>query len=137
LIVDELTYYFHKPARGDIIVFHYPLDPSLFFIKRIIGLPGDTVAVNNGSIYVQTSAGKVERLLNEPYINTVNPKQETSTTTLGVDEYFVLGDNRNASFDSRIWGPVPGRYIVGRAAVRIFPFPGISIFPGAHSFVVH
>ena len=138
LIIDELSYLLHKPQRGDIIIFHYPLDPSTYFIKRLIGLPGDTVIVSNGSVFVQSGNLK-ERLLTEPYIRAEYPKIESGTTTLGADEYFVLGDNRNSSYDSRVWGPVPGRYIVGRVLVRIFPFSRATVFKhasGATSTVV-
>src|SRR6185437_5838802 len=121
LIVNELAYKLRAPARGDIAIFHYPVDPSLYFIKRIIGLPGDTVVVNGGSIFVKTQSGQTEKLLNEPYINAADVTSEVGTTTLGADEYFVLGDNRNASFDSRIWGPVPTRYLVGKAFARLYP----------------
>ena len=127
VVIDELTYELHKPQRGDIIIFHYPLDPSIYFIKRLIGLPGDTVMVDNGSVFVQ-SGTSTQRLLTEPYLEAGVPKIETGTTTLGPDEYFVLGDNRNSSFDSRVWGPVPGRYIVGRAFVRLFPFTHTTLY---------
>ncbi len=127
VVIDELTYELHKPQRGDIVIFQYPLDPSIFFIKRLIGLPGDTVVVNNGSVYVQT--GKLtQRLLTEPYLRAGAPKIESGTTTLGTDEYYVLGDNRNSSFDSRVWGPVPARYIVGRVLVRLFPFTHATVY---------
>jgi signal peptidase I len=126
LILDELTYELHQPQRGDIVVFHYPLDPSIYFIKRLIGIPGDTVVVNNGSVYVLS--GKTERRLTEPYVNVATPKDEVGTTTLGTDEYFVLGDNRNSSFDSRVWGPVPRRYISGRVLMRLYPFGSSAVF---------
>ncbi len=127
LVIDELTYELHPPTRGDIVIFRYPLDPSVYFIKRLIGVPGDTVVVNNGSVFV-TSGKMTQRLLTEPYIQAGAAKVETGTTTLGNDEYFVLGDNRNASFDSRVWGPVPRRYIVGRALVRLYPFTHTKVF---------
>ncbi len=121
LIVDELTYEFNPPVRGDVVVFHYPLDPSVFFIKRLIGLPGDTVIVTNGSVFVKNSSNKIGHVLTEPYLTAGDSKIQHSTTTLGADEYFVLGDNRNSSFDSRVWGTVPRRYVVGRALFRLYP----------------
>ncbi len=127
LVIDELTYAFHPPLRGDVIVFRYPLDPSIYFIKRLIGVPGDTVVVSNGSVFIQSGKLK-QRVLDEPYIQTGKQKIETGTTTLGQDEYFVLGDNRNSSFDSRVWGPVPRRYIVGRAWVRLYPFTQTALY---------
>lgn len=130
LVIDELTYERHLPQYGDVVVFHYPLDPSIYFIKRIIGLPGDTVVVTNGNVFVRSGKG-IQRLLTEPYVNPGVAKEQFGTTTLGVDEYFVLGDNRNSSFDSRVWGPVPRRYIVGRAFVRIYPFTHETLYRAA------
>ncbi len=132
LIIDEVSYHFRPPQRGDVIVFNYPLDPSIFFIKRLIGLPGDTVVVNNGSVFVQSGRAQ-QRLLMEPYIQTDQARKQNGTTTLGEDEYFVLGDNRNSSFDSRVWGPVPRRYIVGQAIARIYPFTHETVFTQTHT----
>ena len=134
LVVDEMSYELRAPARGDVIIFHYPLDPSTFFIKRLIGLPGDTVIVNNGSIFVKTANNKTLHLLTEPYVSIGSPKIQTSTTTLSDEEYFVLGDNRNSSFDSRVWGPVPRRYIVGKALVRLYPVMSKSLRPPVYDF---
>lgn len=116
LIVDEITYRFKEPQRGDVIVFNYPQDTSQRFIKRIIGLPGETVTMDGGKITI--SKGIEKRILDE---SAYLPKQnslDSISLSLGADEYFVLGDNRFASFDSRKWGSLPRDYIVGRVILR-------------------
>lgn len=129
LIVDELTYHFDAPHRGDVIIFKYPKDPSQYFIKRIIGLPTETVHIVSGEIQVTSSEGKTTTL-NEPYI--VNHGNGSDLTrVLGPDEYFVMGDNRPESSDSRSWGNLPQANIVGRAIVRLLPIQTLSIFPGS------
>lgn len=129
LIIDQITYRFHPPERGDVIVFRYPNDPSKFFIKRIIGLPSETVNINNGSVSIVSGEFPGGILLSEPYI--VFPKNgEVISATLSDNEYYVLGDNRANSSDSRVWGTLPGEYITGRALVRLFPLTRIGIFPG-------
>jgi len=129
LIVDELTYHFEAPQRGDVIIFRYPKDPTQFFIKRIIGLPGEVVRVSGGNIYITKTDGSTMEL-NEPYIANIGNGPD-QTTMLGDSEYFVMGDNRPESSDSRIWGPVPAANIVGRAALRLLPLQTIGILPGS------
>jgi len=128
LIVDEITYRSHLPERGDVVVFRYPRDPSKYFIKRIIGLPEETVNISNGNVTVISSLKKESIALNEPYIK--NTSFENSTEKLGKDEYFVMGDNRSNSLDSRSWGPVPKANITGSVLARIFPFSLAGVFPG-------
>lgn len=132
LIVDELVYDFQAPARGDVIVFRYPGNPSIFYIKRIIGLPGETVAINHGVVTITTVTGSTLTLA-EPYV--VNKDTTyTKTVTLGPKEYFVMGDNRPNSFDSRDWGPVPRGNIIGRVDLRLLPLSEIGFFPGAATY---
>ena len=132
LIVDEAVYAFEAPARGDVIVFRYPLNPSVFYIKRIIGLPGETVAINHGIVTITTADGK-SFTLTEPYI--VNEDATyTKKVSLGAGEYFVMGDNRPNSSDSRVWGTLPRKNIVGRADLRLLPVGEIGFFPGAASY---
>ncbi len=126
LIIDRLTYRTEKPGRGDVIVFKYPLDPSTYFIKRVIGLPGETVRIEGGEVKI--GAGDEAIILDEPYRN--GAMKEDSSISLTGDEYFVLGDSREASSDSRVWGPVKERYLLGRPIVRLFPFTRIEILPG-------
>ncbi len=135
LIVDELTYRFHGPQRGDVVIFKYPLDTKKYFIKRIIGLPGETVEIKNDIVTIcqsdcQTDINKFS--LVEPYIklDKLNPPRPNNVVTLRNDEYFVLGDNRPVSSDSRIWGPVKKELITGRPFLRLFPINKMSVFPG-------
>ncbi len=126
LIVDQLSYDFSLPHRGDVVILKYPLDTSVYFIKRIIGLPGETVSINNGVVTI--NPGNIT--LSEPYIESDHRSFDTSTTTLGPNQYFVMGDNRNQSSDSRIWGTVPRDLIVGRPLLRLLPPTSLAIFPG-------
>jgi signal peptidase I len=127
LIIDELSYRFRDPERGDIVVFRYPLDPSQFFIKRIIGLPGERVRLSQGKILIANAAQPDGLVLPEPYLGGAGTPGERSVV-LGEEEYFVMGDNRNASLDSRIFGPVKRKFIVGRVWLRGWPLPRIGYF---------
>ena len=121
LIADKLTYRFSDPKRFDIIIFPYAGDPESYFIKRIIGLPGETVQIDyDGNIYINGE------LLEESYGAEVikDPGRAAEPVTLGEDEYFVMGDNRNYSFDSRepAVGNIKRKDIIGRTFIRVFPF---------------
>ncbi len=130
LIIDEYTYNFSRePERGEVVVFHYPGDTSRYFIKRIIGLPGETVSITGYDVSINNGAP-----LNEPYIADTKKKRDTMDITLGDDEYFVLGDNRRESADSRYWGPLKREFIVGRPITRLFPFTQINWLPGKASY---
>jgi signal peptidase I len=132
LIVDELVYRLEAPARGDVIVFRYPNNPSVFYIKRIIGLPGETVSIVKGVVTV-TQVDGTRLTLAEPYI--VNEDATyTKSTTLGAGEYFVMGDNRPNSSDSRVWGVLPRANIIGRVDLRLLPVNEASFLPGATSY---
>ncbi len=132
LIVDELIYDFKAPARGDVIVFRYPGNPSVFYIKRIIGLPGETLSINHGTVTVTTADGQNIGLA-EPYI--VNEDATyTKKVSLNPGEYFVMGDNRPNSSDSRVWGPLPKKDIIGRVDLRLLPVKESGFFPGATSY---
>lgn len=125
LIVDKISYRFHKPERFDIIVFPFKYEEDTYYIKRIIGLPGETVQISqDGTIYID---GEV---LEESYGREViqDPGQAAEPIELGEDEYFVLGDNRNASSDSRdpSVGVIQGKDIIGRAWLRLYPFDKIG-----------
>lgn len=131
LIVDELSYYLRPPERGEVIIFRYPRDPSKFFIKRVIGLPGETIVIEDGRVIIKNQENPEGLRLDEPYVEILgNSRQER---TLAPDEYFVLGDNRSASSDSRSWGPVGQELIIGRAFVRLYPLNDLSILPGDYS----
>lgn len=132
LIVDELIYAVRPPSRGDVIVFRYPDNPSIFYIKRIIGLPNETVSINRGVVTITTPDGE-NVSLSEPYI--VNEDATyTKNTALHAEEYFVMGDNRPNSSDSRVWGPLPRKNIVGRADVRLLPLGKSGLFPGKATY---
>lgn len=131
LIIDELSYHFSSPQRGDVIIFKYPLDTKQYFIKRIIGLPGETVRIQSGAISITKTDGTVVNL-SEPYIKNTGNGGDMSIT-LPADKYFVLGDNRPESSDSRYWGLLPRSDIVGRAFVRLLPVNNIGVLPGSTS----
>jgi len=126
LIVDELSYHFREPARGEVIIFRYPNDPSKFFIKRIMGLPGEKAVLTDGALYIYNNEFPDGVLIEEPYISE-ELDHTTITINLNGDEYFVLGDNRPKSMDSRIWGALSEKLIIGRAWLRLWPFDKISI----------
>ena len=109
LIVDQFTYHFGEPQRGDVVIFKFPQDTSKFFIKRVVGLPGERVVIDAGIVTIVKEDGSEEVVLNEPYIEF--KRNSYSETQLDEDEYYVMGDNREASLDSRIWGPLDKKYI--------------------------
>lgn len=119
VLIDKLSYMLGQPQRGDIVVFHYPFGTERDFIKRIIGLPGETVAVAGGRVSVNGQE------LAEPYI-AADPRY-TGAWTLGPDEFFVLGDNRNNSSDSHSWGPLKREFLIGRALLVYWPFDALEI----------
>jgi len=129
LVIDELTYRNSQPQRGDIIVFKYPRDTSQFFIKRIIGLPGETVQIKDSKVTIFNKANPQGFTLDETYLPPNTPTLGSdSKFTLGSDEFYVLGDNRPASSDSRFWGPVPRNDIIGRVLFRAYPFQNFTEF---------
>lgn len=121
LIVDELSYNIGDPTRGDVAIFKYPKNPKQYFIKRVIGLPGETVLINSdGKVSIKNKDGNIVLTLKEPYV--AHEKNGVAERSLKADEYFMMGDNRAGSFDSRAWGPVPRELIVGKAFLRLFPY---------------
>lgn len=128
LIVDKVSYKMHNPSRFDVIVMIYPADPSKDFLKRIIGLPNETVIIENGSVSIKKQNEENGVKLDEQYVQL--PKSENLTKVLGPNEYFVMGDNRAGSFDSRYWGPLPKEDIVGKPLIRLWPFSKIGFYPG-------
>ncbi len=135
LLIDVFTYKFlHEPERGDVIVFTAPVANNKYFIKRVIGLPGETVELKDGKVSIYNEKHKDGFTLNEPYVAEYNTSYRNMSLTLGDDEYFVMGDNRAGSYDSRFWGPLKREFIVGRAFLRLFPFNEISFFPAFFKF---
>jgi signal peptidase I len=130
LIVNELSYHFHEPVRGDMIVLRYPLQPSRFFLKRIIGLPGDRVLITDGKVMIYNAANPNGYVLSEPYeTQQTYPAGPYKDVTLGAGQYFVMGDNRSGSDDSRMWGILPRNDIIGHVIVRLFPLKVAAINP--------
>lgn len=128
LIIDEISYRFSAPQRGDIVVFKYPNDPREYFIKRIIGLPGERIVVTDGVVHLFDDAHPEGYVLDEvPYLDGVTTPG-TKDVTLGTGEYFLMGDNRRASLDSRVFGPVKQSFIVGKVWFRGWPPERISFF---------
>lgn len=132
LIIDQLSYYLRSPERGEVVVFKYPEDHRKYFIKRIIGLPGETVTISGTDVSITTPDG-IKITIDDTKANFTDnlPHTQTITRTLGDQEYFVMGDNRDWSSDSRSWGPVTEDLIRGRALVRLFPFTTIELLPGS------
>ena len=131
LIINEIGYRFHAPERGDVIVLRYPKDPSQFFIKRIVGLPGETIKLQNGSVFIINDLNPDGIQLDESfYLGSDIKTYGNSEITLSSDEYFVLGDNRDESLDSRSvsLGPVHRSSIIGEAWLRVWPLKRITVF---------
>jgi signal peptidase I len=131
LIVDELSYRFHQPRRGDVVVFHYPNDPKRFFIKRIVGLPGETVIFKDRAVYIKNGENPDGAKLSEPYLNQITIPGSDTTVEVTTDNYFVMGDNRGYSSDSRSWGLLPRKNITGTPGLRLLPFRSVSYTPGS------
>jgi len=132
LLVDEVSYHFHAPQRGDVIVFKAPPEPTKYYIKMIIGLPGDTVKITDGKVSIFDAAHPEGFALNEPFIT--HPDTDSGTYVVPQGEYFVMGDNRAGSYDSRSWGMLPDANIRGRAILRLLPLNTISILPGKEHY---
>lgn len=130
LIVDRLSYRFKEPGRGDVIIFRYPKDTTKYFIKRIIGLPGETIELSGTVVTIKNKNAPQGFELDQSYI--VRQKPEKFSATLPENQYFVMGDNRPQSSDSRVWGTLPRENIIGRAWLQLFPLSNIDFLPGNH-----
>ncbi|MEK9201374.1 MAG: signal peptidase I [Patescibacteria group bacterium] len=128
LVVNQISYRFEKPARGEVIIFKYPGDLSKSFIKRVIGLPGETVEVDGAKVTIKNLDNPGGLTLTEPYI--IHQGSFNVETTLKDDEYFVMGDNRAQSLDSRYWGPLKRNLVIGKPFIRLLPVQTISLYPG-------
>jgi signal peptidase I len=127
LIIDEISYRFRDPARGEVVVFKSPPEPSKYYIKRIIGLPGETVVIDGAKVTIKNTQYPDGFVLNEPFIT--HAHKDILTVTVPPDKYFVMGDNRSGSYDSRSWGALPSENIRGRALVRLLPISTIDYLP--------
>jgi len=130
LIVDEISYRFNPPVRGQVIVFRYPRNPQEYFIKRIIGLPGEQVQIKDGLVYIYNQDYPEGFRLTEDYLpeDLLTYGHNELPVAVGTDEYFVLGDNRNASKDSREFGPVNKSFITGKILFRGWPLNKVMVF---------
>jgi signal peptidase I len=130
LLVDEVSYRFEAPQRGDVIVFHSPQDYSIYFIKRIIGLPGETVAIDGDKVKITNAQHPDGFYLTEPYLSPLMSTgwMGSKKLTLGPTQYFVMGDNRLNSLDSRYWGPLERSAVVGAVRLRLWPLNRLGIF---------
>ncbi len=133
LIIDKVSYRFGNPKRNDIVVFRYPNDETKFFIKRIIGLPNETVDIKGSIVTIINEQKKDGFQLDEPYVK--NTANNNTRLELKDGEYFVMGDNRSGSSDSRYWGAVKKNLISGRALLRLRLWPinnVVDILPGSY-----
>ncbi len=140
LLIDELTYRFRQPQRGEVIVFRYPLDKRQYFIKRIIGLPGETIEIVDGRVFIYSEEyPQGAELKEDSYLPSEFRSKQIShkKISLGPDEYYVLGDNRALSLDSREFGPVKRDLIIGRVIFRGFPFYRIDTFLHPPNFSIY
>ena len=128
LIIDELSYRLGEPERYDVVVFRYPLDTTKFFIKRIIGLPGEIIDIKGKDIFIKNTENPDGFKLDQSFIN--NEMNTNNHYELNNREYFVLGDNRNSSSDSRVWGVLPRELLIGKTYLRLYPLNKIDFSPG-------
>lgn len=132
LIVDELSYNISTPKRGDVAILRYPQNPKIFFIKRVIGLPGETIKIEGSIVTIYNDNHPEGFILDEPYVEFETNNRLEKKIPEG--NYFVMGDNRAKSSDSRIWGTVEKKYMTGRALVRLLPFSSLGFLPGDVNF---
>lgn len=128
LIIDEISYRLRQPERGEVIVFHYPNDESTYFIKRVVGLPGERVMLKDGKVKIFNNEQPQGFMLDENYLSSYTSTYGDKDVALKDGEYFVLGDNRSASFDSRNWGALNKSEIVGLVRLRLWPINKVMAF---------
>lgn len=128
VLTDELTYRIRPPERGEVVVFHDVSDPSTYLIKRIIGLPGERVVINNDTVTIYDKQDPNGFVLKEPYLPPGTVTSGNIDITLSSSSYFMMGDNRAVSYDSRSWGPLPAANIVGLVRFRLWPLSAMAIF---------
>jgi len=124
LIVDQISYRFRPPERGEVVIFYAPTDPSRRFIKRVVGLPGETLETVDQQILITPVEGD-QFFFDDHYSQTT--AYRNFSVALAEDQYFVLGDNRDRSYDSRFWGHLPAENLIGRAVLRLWPLSRINV----------
>lgn len=123
--------YLGEPQRGDVVIFTLPNSTSQTLIKRVIGIPGDTVTISDNRVTITNEKYPKGLVLSEPYLDPSHLGGASGMrVVLAADQFFVLGDNRKVSYDSRLWGPLPRKDIIGRVLVRLYPFNMIGLLPG-------
>ncbi len=127
LLIDEISYRFRQPTRGEVVVFRYPRDPSNYFIKRIVGLPNERLVIEEGKLFISSATGEPVEY-QEDYLDEWVQTVGSLDVTLSAEQYYVLGDNRGASLDSRSFGPLNRRSIVGRVWVRAWPLDRWAVY---------
>ena len=132
LIIDKLSYRLGDPKRDDVVIFRYPKDQTKFFIKRIIGLPGETIDVRSSEneVIIINKEHPNGFKIDQSFVKNIGGMDKH--IILEADEYFVMGDNRSGSSDSRIWGPVNKKFLTGKAFLRLLPINEVSILPGQY-----
>ena len=129
LIINEISYRFSEPQRGDVVVFRFPEDPKQFFIKRIVGLPNETIEIKNNKVKIINEQNPDGFVLNESdYLDSSQITEGSLRVKLYENEYFVLGDNRLHSSDSRRWGTLDKNFIIGKVFVRAWPINEAKYF---------
>jgi signal peptidase I len=133
VFVDEMSYRLRDAKRGEVIVFHGPASHGEDLLKRIIGLPGERILISDNTVKVFNSENPDGLILNESYLDANAVTNGAADVTLKENQYFVMGDNRSVSFDSRSWGPLDANLIVGKVALRIWPPEATQAF-GAEQY---
>ena len=128
LIIDELSYRLREPQRGEVVVLRSPFEKDYYFIKRIVGLPGETVSVKNGLVKIFNQANPEGIVLDEVYLETDEVTDGDLEVKIGQGEYFVMGDNRRYSYDSRRWGLLKESDLIGRVWLRLWPVNVVKVY---------